>query len=165
MEVATHKHFVTTFRRNPNCRFSHEIWDLSKQQTVPSSLSVIEALKLAGPGQASLAFAGMQLARQLACPGCGYTRHILRLDSRIAPRTKTCPRCGRELLISGFHSLPKLQASEMEHTISARSLASLGLREGDIIKVNCGTSEHIFELGPAHAARGAQRQSFKRRSS
>jgi hypothetical protein len=165
MEAATHKHFVTTFRRNPNCRFNHEIWNLSKQQAVSLSLSVFDALKLAGPGKARLAFAGMQVARQLACPGCGFTRRILRLESRIAPRAKTCPRCGRGLLVPGFHSLAEFDASELDRAITARSLASLGMREGDIITVNDGANEQIFELGPSHAAHSTRRQSFKRRIS
>ena len=165
IEAATHKHFVTTFRRNLNCRFNHEIWDLSKLQAVPSSLSVSDALKLTGPGRARLAFAGMQVARQLACPGCGFTRRILRLESRVAPRVKTCPRCGRELLVPGFHSLMGLDASEMDRSICGRSLASLGFREGDIITVGGGENKKIFELGPARTARNARRRSFKRRSS
>jgi len=165
IDAASHQHFVTTFRRNSHCRFNHAIWDLSRPQAVAASMTVSEALKLAGPGQATLTFAGMQLARQLACPGCGFTRRVLRLESRFRPREKTCPRCGRALLVTGFHSLPKLNAGELDRGISARSLASLGLREGDIMSVSDGTSEKIIELGPAHVTRSARHHSVNRRIS
>jgi molybdopterin/thiamine biosynthesis adenylyltransferase len=163
LDAATNKHFVTSFRRNP-CRFNHEIWDLSKSPVVAPGWSVSEVLKLSGPGRATLAFAGMSLARQLACPGCGYSRPVLRLESRFSPREKNCPRCGRGLLPPGFHSLASLNDSELDHAIGARSLASLGLREGDVISVACGNKEQIFELGPARAFTGAGRQPVNRRT-
>jgi len=150
IEAAAHRHFLTGFRFNPQCRCPHKHWDISKRR-VPLDLPLSQALKLAGRGRANLGFAGMQLARQLACPGCGFARRVVRLDQRLNPREKKCPRCGRELLVSGFHSQARLNSEELDPALAARSLARLGLRAGDFISVNHGGNEIFFELAAARS--------------
>ena len=91
INAATYQQFVTRFRRNPNCRFSHETWSISPLPASPAKLAVAAVLQPAGRGEASLGFAGMSLARQLACPGCGFTKHVFRLEARLRELAKGTP--------------------------------------------------------------------------
>ena len=53
IEAATHRQFVTVFRRNPKCRFDHATWKISALRQTPQELSIGAILKPASPIQCS----------------------------------------------------------------------------------------------------------------
>jgi len=151
IEAGTHRHFLTGFSMHPKCRFNHAGWNASKISRTPAQLSVGAALRLASDAGASLTFAGMHLARQLDCPGCGFSPRVYRLEERLSRRERICPQCGQDLLVAGFHSQSQLKTKEVEPVLAARSLASLGLRGGDFISIKGSQRESFYELGGAPA--------------
>src|SRR5262249_39035744 len=39
LDVLYHKHYVTTFKRNPYCRFSHKVWPIERLSYGPAELT------------------------------------------------------------------------------------------------------------------------------
>jgi adenylyltransferase/sulfurtransferase len=148
IEAATHRQFVTAFRRNPNCRFDHATWKISSLRQAPQKLSIGAILKQAprSNGLAALAFGGQPLVKRLDCPGCGFTRRIFRLQRRIRSSDRFCDRCGREMLSAGFYMKTRLSNADLGPGDAGRSLASLGLRAGDVISLSNGADEEFFEF-------------------
>ena len=148
IETATHKCFVTSLRRNPKCRFDHGIWSIATLRAGPRDLSLSEALHLGGAkATTQLAFGGKAIVEQLTCPGCGHTRKVFRLTGRLRPTARSCKRCHRPLLASGFAMRTEVTARTLTARVAARSLASIGLRAGDVFSVGDGRREQHFELG------------------
>jgi molybdopterin/thiamine biosynthesis adenylyltransferase len=148
MEAATHKQFVTTFRRNPQCRFDHAIWKISSLHQRPQELSLGAVLKLGhhSNGLSSLAFGGQPLVKRLDCPKCGFSRRLFRLQSRLGPGERLCDRCGGELLSAGFYMKTRLARADLGPGDEARTLASLGLRAGDVISLSNGSRPRFLSL-------------------
>jgi molybdopterin/thiamine biosynthesis adenylyltransferase len=148
IEAATHKYFVTALRRNPNCRFDHRIWKISTLQADPSDLSLGAALRLGKHnGSASLTFGGRAIVERIDCPGCGFTRKVFQLNGRIRLADRFCGRCNRQLLAAGFNMRACVSAGALSARDAARSLASVGLRGGDIFSVSNGRREQHYQLG------------------
>jgi adenylyltransferase/sulfurtransferase len=148
IEAATYRQLVTSFRRNPNCRFDHAIWPITPLRQSPMELTIGEALRLAQGASAAgaLAFGGQPLVKRLDCPGCGFTRRTFRLQRRLQHNDRFCDRCGREMLSAGFHMKTRLSSADLGPGDADRSLASIGLRPGDVISLSNGTDERFFEL-------------------
>ncbi len=135
IDARWHKHYVTTIRRNPKCRFDHENWRVEALECHPGRFTVREALDLGG----EIRVDGTPFVRRLVCMGCGYRRRVgLRL---LRPRAPGCPECGRTLVAPGSDRLVRLDASLPARWLS-RSLASLGLRAGDVF----GGGDRYFEI-------------------
>ena len=149
IEAATHRQFVTTYRRNPTCRLSHATWKISTLRQTPQELSLGALLKLAprSKAPAALAFGGQPLVKRLDCPRCGFTRRLFRLQSRLRRGDRFCDRCGREMLSAGFYMKTRLSRADLGPGDAGRSLASLGLRAGDVVSLRNGADERFFELG------------------
>jgi len=149
IEAGTHRHYVTTFRRNPRCRFDHATWKISPLRVAPDDLSIGAALKLEAHSDAStaLAFGGMPVVKRLVCPRCGFSRRLFRLQSRLRQRERFCAKCGREMLSAGFYMKASLARADLGPGEAGLSLASLGLSAGDVISLNAGASKKYFELG------------------
>lgn len=151
IEAATNHLYVTRFHRNPECRFDHTTWTITALRESPGELTIGDTFGLFRAAReqpaSSLGFAGFALVEQLDCPGCGFSRRIFKLQERLRLRERVCPKCEHELLAAGFHVSTRLLRSELAPGAAARSLASLGLRAGDVISVRCGKKEKFFELG------------------
>jgi transposase-like protein len=160
INAATHQLIVTSFRRNPECRFDHATWDISRLGRTPQELTLGTMLESAGRSQAiaAIAFGGSTLVKRLDCPRCGFSRRVFRLQSRLREQDQVCDRCGRPMLAAGFYSKSRLARADLGPGEAARTLASLGLRAGDVISLRTGADEKFFELG---AGISASRQSSK----
>lgn len=148
IEAATHRQYVTTFRRNPDCRFDHVTWNISALHRPLRELSIGSMLRSGQRSNisAAIAFGGRPLIKRLHCPGCGFTRRIFRLQGRFKVHEQFCSRCGREMLSAGFHMKPRLSSADLGPGDAERSLASLGLRAGDIISLSNDTGKKYLEL-------------------
>jgi len=137
---------VTTFRRNPACRFDHGTWQIEPVDALPSELTVGEVLRLGGSAHPSqLRLHGHTFATRLACTGCGGTRSVLHVSRRLTPAARSCAGCGAEMSVSGFDELDFLDATGAA-AHADRALSTLGFLPGDV--VTAGT-RHFALGGPA----------------
>lgn len=151
INAAQHKHYVTTYRRNPDCRFGHETWSIERLCRQPQDVSVRQALELLGQdsvvkGQTGLRVDGDPFVRKLSCAGCGETKELLRLQSRLRPAERTCASCGQMMLAAGRDLSERLEAGALSERVLERSLYSLGFRRGDVFGVGSRAHESHFEI-------------------
>lgn len=134
VDLRTHRLLLTSFRRNPNCRFDHRRWQIEPLHCALQRLTLGEALDLTG----RLRVAGHRFVRQLVCPGCGFRLDGLRLNR---PKAQ-CRICGARMISPDFDSMAdQLDASLPDECLS-RSLSRIGLLPGDVV---CGAGKN-FEL-------------------
>lgn len=155
IDARTHRHFVTAFRRNPKCRFDHAVWPIGRLREDPRKLSVGAMLGLLGQGNrpVALAFGGKPLIKRLHCPGCGFAREVFRLQHRLRPEERLCLHCHNSMLSAGFHMKTRLSRADLGPDDAGRSLASLGLRAGDVVSLSHGMNERFFEIDGAERTR------------
>jgi molybdopterin/thiamine biosynthesis adenylyltransferase len=120
VDLATHKLYETTYRRNPQCRFDHQTWAI---EPLDGRLSVAEALELAG---GTLQVEGKSFSTRLRC-GCGELKPVICLSGRLAEAKRICPNCGELMHHTGFDSVERLT------TPMSQTLTSIGLLPGDIL--------------------------------
>ena len=88
IDACSHQHYVTTFRRNPRCRFDHQVWPIAPLTDQPKELTLQQAFALMRevdgeePARA-LRLEGQQFVRQLTCPGCGQLKPVWRFAGRL----------------------------------------------------------------------------------
>ena len=165
IDAAAHQHFVTSFRRNPKCRFDHRAWHITPLRRTPQELALGATLALTGRSEAraALAFGGVPLVKRLDCPGCGRSRRVFRLQSRLRKEELSCDHCGREMLAAGFHTKSRITRADLDPGEANRTLASLGLRAGDVISLRDGAHEKFFELGAGSPLRRRTAKPIHRR--
>ena len=148
LDAAHHRHFVTSFRPNRHCRFDHTVWRLESLRGLRPTDTLADlwrAARSAGRGQAdlSLSIAGHPLVQTLHCRQCGHGVKGLHLIGRIARR---CPHChGRDLLAAGFAQIVSLDAGSPREVLG-RSLRSVGLQPGDVVRVHTRKHERHFVI-------------------
>ncbi len=165
VDAAWNKHFVTMLRRNPDCRFDHQIWNI---ETVSSRLSTGDAFRLATKAQSerpraessalkdldcALWVEGQMFVRQAFCAGCGRARRFMRLGRRLRRAERFCTWCGGELVVSGFDRIERLRPTDLPPRLMAKSLVSLGFQPGDVFSVEGPSGErHFMVQSPEQAA-------------
>jgi hypothetical protein len=78
--------------------------------------------------------------------GCGFRRKVFQFNGRIRLADRVCDRCNRQLLATGFNMQTRLTTGALSARDAARSLASVGLRAGDVFTVSNGCREQHYEL-------------------
>ena len=148
IDVAHHRHFVTSFRHNPHCRIDHAVWRLAPLRGVRPMDTLADLLRVArraarGPSDLSLSIAGHPLARTLHCRQCGRGVEGVHLLGRVARR---CPHChSRDLLATGFDLIVALDARSPQEVLGC-SLRSVELQTGDVVRVHSGKHERHFVI-------------------
>jgi molybdopterin/thiamine biosynthesis adenylyltransferase len=94
-----HRYFVTSYARNPACRFDHRVWEVERLEDGPN-LTLSEALALPSrraPQNSEpppfFRVAGKYFVTQLICPACKAGRALLRLASSLDADAVACRRC------------------------------------------------------------------------
>lgn len=151
INAAHHKHYVTTYRRNAECRFDgHETWSIRKLKRRPQDLTLRQALKLVASDASSngqgLRVEGDPFVRKLSCAGCGQTKRLLRLQSRLRAADTTCRSCGQMMIAAGRDLSESLEAAALTEALLERSLYSLGFRHGDVLGIGSRAREMHFEI-------------------
>jgi molybdopterin/thiamine biosynthesis adenylyltransferase len=153
IDAANHKHYVTAFRRNPNCRFAeHAIWNITKLPRSASQVSFAEVLALrpaggGNNGSLALRIEGKPFVKRLTCSACGDTRSLLRLECSLGESERHCSRCGAPVLAAGFDLVEDLLVRTLEgERLLNRSLRSLGFRNGEVFSIGGRDEEHHYEL-------------------
>ncbi len=152
LDASYHKHYLTRFRRNPNCRFDHQVWSIDCLDAPPADLTLAQAIDLAGgeKGDTSvtLQVEGRGFVRAVNCTGCGCVRRILRLAGRLQPADQVCPRCRGKTIAVGFETLEHVGAASLPGPLLDRSLESVGMRPGEVFSVGLSRDETVhFQLG------------------
>lgn len=150
LAAETHQLHTMTFQRNPNCRFDHQSFRIRPFPCEPTRLSVRE---LFGELEAETGHAndhqlyvdGHSFEREWRC-GCGETKAVLRLAGRTASVERTCAACGGTMEPVGFSAIPFLSDSQLAPNDLEKSLASLGLRSGDVLLLRSDSIQHGIEL-------------------
>ncbi|HSB08828.1 MAG TPA: ThiF family adenylyltransferase [Blastocatellia bacterium] len=148
VDASHHRHFVTAFRRNSNCRFAgHEVWRIEKLDHSPREMTVADALTLGRRnGSGVLRIEGKPFATRLTCPSCGEGRRIFALECSLGRSKRRCGRCGSRTVANGFDLLEELDGSTLKTAVRNRSLWSLGLRSAEIFTIRHDDAELHYEL-------------------
>ncbi len=137
------------FERNPSCLEEHTPWTIERLERSAKELSVSDALDLAHGGSAQereLAVLRSPFIRMLVCPRCGGKRTLLRHAASISSASRRCRDCDRLMVAPAAAVEDALQAGRLPARTLRRSLASLGLRPGDIFTVRGSGRPRHFEL-------------------
>jgi molybdopterin/thiamine biosynthesis adenylyltransferase len=128
---------VTSFRRNPHCRFDHATWRIepwpcdTRQTRVADLLALAETVRV--PGQ--------HFVRRLVCSACCAEKRLFRLDGSLVAALRRCGGCRRPMVAPGFDVVESLDRSLSEADRN-QTLAAAGLRYGDVVQA----SDRYFEI-------------------
>ena len=141
IDALHHRHLVTSFRRNPACRFDHNVWNI---QSASGNVTLREALEMGqskrGNPSASLEVEGKPFVTRLVCAGCGHMQNLLRLECSLRDRDRMCGHCGQHMVAAGFDLLEQLNAESVPADALRRTLRQLGLRTSDVFST--GSKRH-----------------------
>jgi len=146
------KHYLTRFERNPRCRLSdHEIWDIERLPLRTTEYTLQKVVKVTGEDSRGLSIRveGKRFLRKLSCLSCSEKAMTLRLSSAMGPRLVRCPKCRSAMAASGFDVSEELSLSELSPRDLKRTLASIGLRDGEIITIGDRRSRKHYQLAGA----------------
>jgi molybdopterin/thiamine biosynthesis adenylyltransferase len=152
IDARWHRHFVTSLRRNPECRFDHATFAIERLDFTPAQLSLGRVLALApvvraAHGELTLSVDGKTFLSEVRCPGCGDVRTTyFRLSGRLDPAEAVCSACRRRRLPAGFHTVERL-SSLLPKSQLGRSLASFGFRRGDVFTLSTRAAAAHFQIG------------------
>jgi adenylyltransferase/sulfurtransferase len=153
LDTRHHRHYVTSFHRNPACRMpDHATWHLTPYAAQPHTVLVEELAALGSMLVGSehgvrMRVAGRPFAATLTCPSCGRRSpagHVHRPARQPLP---LCTRCHRELGPTGFDLRDEVDTAALSPEVLRRPLASLGLRCGDVVTLATGAVEMHLEIG------------------
>jgi molybdopterin/thiamine biosynthesis adenylyltransferase len=144
LDAAHHDLYLTTLRRNRDCRLAgHEPWEIESVRQPASAVSLADLL---GPADSWLEVAGDSFARRLVCGSCGEERELLRLLGSLRPRDLRCRGCRSRMEAPAFHCADRLARADLPGRRLRRSLAEAGLRPGELFTVGAGERRRHFLL-------------------
>jgi molybdopterin/thiamine biosynthesis adenylyltransferase len=154
LDATHHVCHETRFLRQSGCRlFEHRAWAVHRIREAPGEITLGGLLGLArepgahADGDWMLRVEGRRFVRSLTCCGCGSAVPWLGLAGASASAPAGCPRCGGPLIATGFDMTDRLPAREAAAAALARSLESIGLRPGDIVRLEEANHTARFEIG------------------
>ncbi len=157
--AATHRSFVTTLRRNPQCRFDHVAWQPTPMPSAWRTLTDI-ARAASDPGaHPVLQVEGRAFVQAVVCQGCGRHVDVALVDARVAPASLRCPGCGALIPLPWDAVSDRLALGGPSNGHGRLSLRSLGVRHGDLLTVRADAQEQHFAVDfsfprPCHLRHG-----------
>jgi len=147
IDAATHRHFVTSFRRNPQCRFDHRTLTVEPMVCAETLKSVFKHVHARlGEEAVTLTVVGKRLVSQLACPGCLIFSDVFCLEGRLR---SLCRKCGKPMQPVGMSMLDRISAEDIAPALMAAPLGRFGFHHGDILTLSNIETELHFEIGKA----------------
>jgi molybdopterin/thiamine biosynthesis adenylyltransferase len=148
IDAAFHRHYVTSFRRNPDCRFDHAVWRLEPLRGLKPTDRLEDLLAagrraVSGDASTRLMVEYHPWVNSLHCPFCGRGVKCVHVLGRLARRCPHCP--GRQLIPSGFTTGDPIDANSPGR-ILRRTLRAAGVRFGDVVRVETGNQEARFVI-------------------
>lgn len=148
------RHFVTRFRRNPDCRMpDHAGWEISPYDADPASTTLDELLATASAlrgadGSLRIGVAGQVVVAALTCEQCGTrtpAAFVYRGERRRS--ASRCVSCGGRQSPSGFDLHDALDPAGWPDTVRQRSLTELGFVAGDVVNITTQDVTLHLEIG------------------
>jgi molybdopterin/thiamine biosynthesis adenylyltransferase len=153
IDASHHKVLVSEYRRNPGCRLQdHATWEIERLEFEPTEISIEDCLFL-GPLDArsqadhGLRVEGSSFVRRLTCPLCGAHRQLMRLEASLGLEETRCDGCGGTMVAAGFDKIERIGPATTPDLSAARSLASIGIRQGEIVSIGIPGNETHIEIG------------------
>lgn len=153
IDALHHKHYVTAYARNPECRFDHATWrELRRIRRDPQDVTLGDVFGLwrgeaRGGRPAALSVEGHGFVTRMQCVGCGRERSLLRLQGRLGRRDGRCSRCGKEMVAPGTGLAWSLEADRLPRGALERPLSRFGFLAHDVFTVSDGETSAHFEIG------------------
>jgi len=151
IDTQHHRHYVTRFARNTDCRMpDHAGWSIERCDVDPAATTLRDWMALCeqrvGSG-ASISIAGQQFAMALTCRQC-RERQPAGFVHRGARRRdlERCPRCNGETMVSGFDLKDRVAFDDLSLALRNQSLIELGVLPGDVVTVTANQVEVHLEL-------------------
>jgi len=124
-----HQFAVTSFRRNPQCRFDHATWHIEPLRCDVRAKRIADLLKMAE----TVRVPGQRFARRLVCPKCGGEKRLFHLEGSLGAARRRCGKCRRPMAATGFDIVESLNRDLPEEERS-KPLQEAGLRYGDVVE-------------------------------
>lgn len=134
LDAGTLRLTTTSFTRASTCRFDHVAWQIAPLRRPLRAFTVADALAVSG----AFRVPGHRFTLCSSCPRCGHRLYGLRLDR---PRA-VCSACGVRMTAPEFGALLDELTPSLQPEHLGRSLAQIGLMDGDVL---VGTDKK-FEL-------------------
>jgi len=153
LDVRRHRHYVTTFRRNPACRMpDHAGWRIEPLGGSPDELTLGDVLALGsalrGAGDRLVcSIAGQRVAMHATCTGCRARSEALRLEHRPLPRA--CRRCGAVVRPTGFDLHDAVALGDIPALLLDLPVSRAGVVKGDVVTLVTPAVEVHYEIGGA----------------
>jgi molybdopterin/thiamine biosynthesis adenylyltransferase len=153
VDALHHRHYVTSFRRNPECRMpDHEGWRIERLDTSAAGVTVREAFQRAceldrAGADTTFGVAGQRLALALACPGCGASTPAFLLERAVGTDAPACAKCGRALHTSGFYLHDAVAMDAVPRSMLDVTLADVGLTAADVFALTTPSATTYYEIG------------------
>ncbi|MGA2267796.1 MAG: ThiF family adenylyltransferase [Bryobacteraceae bacterium] len=132
-----HRFAVTSFRRNPRCRFDHATWRIEPLRCRTREMRISDLLAMAG----SIRVPGQRFIRRLVCPACKGEKQLFSLEGSLDEHRLRCGACRRLMAAPGFDTLECLDGSLPADALSL-TLDQAGLRYGDVLQAG----DRFFEI-------------------
>ncbi|MCC7420413.1 MAG: ThiF family adenylyltransferase [Planctomycetaceae bacterium] len=152
LDARHHTHFVTSFRRNPRCRFDHHVWPIAPSPHSAKQLRLRDVSTMCEFTGEDLAISleGERFAMRARCP-CGWAAspddpRVVGLVRRFAESPLTCPQCGKPVVFGGWDLCERIHLKHLSNVAARRTLASLGFVPRDVFSVTAGGCRRWFEL-------------------
>lgn len=144
VDAATHRHFVTGFRRNPHCRFNHLSIEV-EPVACDGPLSALFELgrERLGSGEVTLGVLNKRFVRELACLDCLTSIDTFCLEGRVR---RLCRKCDEQMQPVGMSMLVRMSVEDASSAVMAGPLGQLGFRTGDILTFSNTNTELHFEI-------------------
>jgi hypothetical protein len=134
-----HKLLVTSFRRNPLCRFDHAAWRIEPLPCDVGAMRIAGLLALAE----AVRVPGHRFLRRLVCPSCCAEKRLFHLDGSLDAAVRRCGSCRRPMGTAGFDVVESLDAA-LPADVLRRTLEDAGLRYGEVLQAG----DRYFEIAP-----------------
>jgi adenylyltransferase/sulfurtransferase len=137
IDARSHQHWIARLKKNPRCRFDHEVWNIKNLDVPASELSLREVFALTGrrKRQVRLQIPGKHFVTRLHCPACGKTCPEPFILVSATAEHFSCPACGHNFRISGQNRTEYLESGGLSLAHMECTLESIGLQPGDVIAV------------------------------
>ncbi len=153
VDARHHRHSVTRFLRNSNCRMpDHDGWRISPLDLDPSAATIDDLFAASGAQPDTrhavrLRVAEQRFALTVTCARCGERTacgHIYRGALRDNP--EQCRLCGGRLTAAGFALHEAIARDALPEVTARRPLSALGFADGDIVTFESAGADTHLEL-------------------
>ena len=133
-----HRFAMTSFRRNPRCRFDHATWRIEPGAWDTRRMRLADLVETAG----TVRVPGQRFVGRLVCPACCGEKRLFHLDASLDAARRRCGACRRPMVATGFDIVETL-GRDLPREALEMTLAEAGLRTGDVVEAG----DRYFEIG------------------